>query len=151
MLSHALGDERRHCDTFARAMRERRIVQCNMLQFWGVGGTILGLFTSLLGRDAILVCTEAVERTVHRHMDDQVDWLAIDDGPLSGIIAAIRDEEVDHLHNARAARTTRPGALLRALDQLVAGATELLVWLATYGESSRLRDRIGRLPEDRTR
>jgi 3-demethoxyubiquinol 3-hydroxylase len=134
MLEAALADEIGHRDCFAEAMRQRGITPCRMLPLWWIGGAILGAGTALLGRDAILSCTEAVERTVHRHMNDQIDWLRARDAELTAILAAIRDQEVEHLDKAVAAQGARP----RWLDALVTGATELLVWLSTYGASSRM-------------
>lgn len=138
MLHEALGDECGHRDAFAAAMRERDFMPCNLLPLWGVGGSILGGVTALLGRNAILVCTEAVERTVHRHMNDQIDWLTSRDVGLSRKIAAIRDQEIEHLQSAVVARGATSGFGLRLLDQVVAAATELLVWTSTYGASSRM-------------
>lgn len=139
MLHDALGDETRHRDRFDASLRERGQRPCDMLPLWGVGGTLLGTVTALLGREAILVCTEAVERTVHRHMDDQVAWLTPREPELAAALAAIRDEEVDHLHHAQGKRSTTATAVwLRLLDTVVATATEVLVWLSTYGASARL-------------
>ncbi|RYD54059.1 MAG: hypothetical protein EOP60_08730 [Sphingomonadales bacterium] len=49
---------------------------------------------------------------------------------------------VDHAGSANAVRAGRPTALLRALYRIVAGATELLVWVSTYGVSSRLHRKL---------
>lgn len=134
MLEAALRDEIGHRDAFAAAMRSRGITPCAMLPLWWSGGALLGLATALLGRDAILTCTEAVERTVHHHMNDQIDWLRARDPALGAAIAAIRDQEVEHLDGAIAAGGRRP----RWLDRLIAGTTAALVWLSTYGASARL-------------
>src|SRR3954449_257282 len=61
-LDHTLDDERRHRDAFEALMRQRRITPCRTLAVWGVGGYLLGLMTGVLGRSAVLICTEAVER-----------------------------------------------------------------------------------------
>jgi ubiquinone biosynthesis monooxygenase Coq7 len=71
---------------------------------------------------------------VHGHMNDQIAWLLPRDPELAAAIAAIRDQEVDHLDKAVAAQGARPGWL----DALVARSTGLLVWLSTYGASARL-------------
>ncbi|MEO5938304.1 MAG: demethoxyubiquinone hydroxylase family protein [Sphingomonas sp.] len=134
MLRAALTDEIAHREAFENEMRHRGIVACHMLPFWWVGGALLGFFTALLGRNAILTCTEAVERTVHRHMNDQIAWLEQHDMALMRVIAAIRDQEVDHLDKAVAVGGVRP----RWLERLIAGTTEALVWLSTYGASARL-------------
>ena len=144
MLTEALADEMRHRDHFDAGLRARGLRPCDMLPLWGVGGSLLGGGTSLLGRSAILVCTEAVERTVHRHMDEQVAWLTPREPALAEVIATIRDEEVEHLRRAQDSHGAPLALWLRALDVLVAGTTELLVWLSTYGVSARLQRRIGR-------
>ena len=134
VLLESLGDEVGHRDFFAASMNRRGIVPCHMLGLWWSGGAILGAVTALLGRDAILTCTEAVERTVHRHMNDQILWLASRDADLADGLAAIRDQEVGHLSAAQAAGGRRP----RWLDGTIAAATEMLVWMSTYGASARL-------------
>jgi ubiquinone biosynthesis monooxygenase Coq7 len=134
VLLESLGDEIGHRDFFAAAMNGRGIVPCRMLGVWWSGGAILGAVTALLGRDAILTCTEAVERTVHRHMNDQILWLASRDADLADGLATIRDQEAGHLNAARAAGGRRP----RWLDGAIAAVTEMLVWTSTYGTSARL-------------
>jgi ubiquinone biosynthesis monooxygenase Coq7 len=134
VLLESLSDEVGHRDLFAAAMHMRGIVPCHMLGLWWSGGAILGAVTAVLGRNAILTCTEAVERTVHGHMNDQIRWLTSRDADLAVELAAIRDEEVSHLNAARAAGGRRP----RWLDGAIATATEMLVWMSTYGASARL-------------
>lgn len=67
-------------------------------------------------------------------MEEQIGWLSAREPRLAEMLAAIRDQEVEHLHKAMAVSGTRP----RWLDALVAAATEALVWLSTYGASGRL-------------
>lgn len=138
VLIEAREDEIGHRDFFAGELDKRGLVPCHMLSFWWTGGMILGIATALLGRDAILTCTEAVERTVHRHMDEQIRWLATHDADLAAGIAAIRDQEVEHLAEAQGAGGRRP----RWLDVPIAAATDALVWVSTYGASARLARRL---------
>jgi ubiquinone biosynthesis monooxygenase Coq7 len=140
-LDQALRDERGHKETFAVLMKQRGITPCAVLGLWGLGGWLLGLMTGGLGRSAILVCTEAVERTVHRHLQDQLAWLVDRDVEVSRAIEAIRVEELAHLEGARERQVTQGRGLL---DPLIAGATALLIWLSTYGRSSRMVRRIAR-------
>jgi ubiquinone biosynthesis monooxygenase Coq7 len=142
-LSHATEDERRHRDAFEVLMRARAITPCNTLALWGVGGWLLGLLSGMLGRAAILVCTEAVEETVHRHLEQQVKWSADHDIGLSDTIRVIQSEELQHIQSAQALRTPVPRTgWLRLFRWWVATATESLIWLSTYGASSRMSRRI---------
>ncbi|MDB5429368.1 MAG: ubiquinone biosynthesis protein UbiB [Caulobacter sp.] len=138
-LDHTLGDERAHRRAFEALMAARGVTPCRTLTLWGVGGYLLGLATGCLGRAAILICTEAVERTVHRHLDDQVRWLADRDPEISAAITAIQVEELEHLTFATDhATASRARAWAGLLDALVGAATEALIWCSTYGASSRM-------------
>ena len=88
-LDGALRDEFGHRVEFARLMSERGIIPCAMLKLWGIAGLFLGVATGLLGRSAILACTVAVERTVHRHLVDQLAWLVSREG--CGLVRHRRD------------------------------------------------------------
>ncbi|MCI3181882.1 hypothetical protein C5708_16680 [Caulobacter sp. CCUG 60055] len=133
-LTETLAHEQEHRSTFARLMKERDVRPCRTLGFWAAGGLALGLFAAALGRDAILVCTEAVERTVHGHLTGQVAWLAGRDEALAAAIAAVDAEEQTHLAFAVSRRSSGGLAWLNAL---IAGATEVLIWCSTYGAAAR--------------
>jgi len=138
-LDRTLDDERRHRDVFEALMRQRKITPCRTLSAWGVGGYLLGLMTGVLGRSAILICTEAVERTVHRHLEDQVSWLERRDPEILATIVDIQRDELEHLRFAetQGAPGRRTGGA-RTLERVVVAATEALIWLSTYGASSRM-------------
>lgn len=104
---------------------------------WGLGGATLGLMTGIVGRTGVFVCTEAVERTVHHHLTDQLAWLKGQDTELENVIADIQAQEVGHLEWAA---KRRPGNTVfgTLLDRGVTGTVEALIWLSTQGESARL-------------
>lgn len=138
-LDEALRDERRHQVAFEGLMRERDVTPCRTLSLWGIGGYLLGLVTSLLGRDAILVCTEAVEQTVHRHLNDQIAWLKDQDTGAFRVLLKIQAEELQHLEFARdGCNPEGRRGWLKTVRSVVAAATEMLIWLSTYGASFRL-------------
>jgi 3-demethoxyubiquinol 3-hydroxylase len=140
-LVETIAHERRHAATFRELMWPRGTRPCRAMPVWGAGGTLLGLFTGLLGINAIMICTEAVERTVHTHLNKQLAFLGERDTVLSDAIRAIRDEEVGHHDRAHDGRTSF-GFFARVLDTLVAGATSLLIWCSTYGALTRLRSKL---------
>lgn len=116
-------------------MPPRAAKPCRMMWIWAIGGTVLGFATALIGREAILACTEAVETTVHRHLDDQIVWTADRDPEMSSVIASIKDEEQAHIHYAIAHREGRGYGWL---ERLISVATESLIWISTRGDSARL-------------
>src|SRR5262249_48847304 len=126
---------------FRTLMAPRGTRPCAMTPFWGIGGSLLGLLTGLMGPSAMMICTEAVERTVHAHLNKQLAYLGARDAELVRTIAAIRDEEVGHHDDAHALRMGR-GAFLDAIDGAVAGLTWLLIWCSTYGALTRMRNGI---------
>ena len=90
-----------------------------------------------MGRQAIWICTAAVEAAVHRHLDDQLAFLAGRDAELEGIILSIREEELAHLHHAQSQIASR-GHGARLLQWAISAITDILIWLSTWGESSRM-------------
>jgi ubiquinone biosynthesis monooxygenase Coq7 len=96
----------------------------------------------LLGTNAIMICTEAVERTVHAHLNKQLAFLGRRDPVLAQAIREVRDEEVGHHDRAHAARTSF-GRGARMLDAFVAGTTSTLIWCSTYGALTRVKRRVG--------
>jgi ubiquinone biosynthesis monooxygenase Coq7 len=107
------------------------------MSFWSWGGWLLGCFTALMGRQAIWICTAAVEAAVHRHLDDQLHFLGGRDPALAAIILSIRDEELAHLRDAEDHIEAR-GAGARRLHRLIAFATDTVIWLSTWGDSTRM-------------
>jgi ubiquinone biosynthesis monooxygenase Coq7 len=136
-LSEMLEDERNHCAIFRAAMPSRNSRPCRVMQFWSYGGWILGFLTALLGRQGIWACTAAVEAAVHRHLDDQLHFLKQRDFQLYGMILSIREEELAHLRHAEEHLQT-PGVMLQVLRKVISFATDSLIWLSTWGDSTRM-------------
>jgi ubiquinone biosynthesis monooxygenase Coq7 len=141
-LSETVVHEQRHAAQFRSLMPARATRPCGATPLWGLGGTFLGLLTGLMGTDAMMICTEAVERTVHAHLNRQLAWLGGRDTELSRVIAAIRDEEMGHHDTAHGLRAAG-GRFGRALDGAVAGLTGLLIWCSTYGALTRMKTALG--------
>jgi 3-demethoxyubiquinol 3-hydroxylase len=140
-LRQTLAHEREHRALFRELMWPRGTRPCGAMPIWGLGGIALGLFTGLLGRNAILICTEAVERTVHAHLDKQLAWLGDSDPTLSEAIASVREQEQGHLEGAQSAQTGR-SRFGDILDSFVAAMTSLLIWCSTYGALTRMKSSL---------
>lgn len=139
-LAETLSHEISHCQRFLDAMPARNARPCNAMPLWGIGGSMLGLLTSVMGRNAVMVCTEAVEETVHRHLDEQIHYLTGKDEALRQMIAEIQIEEVQHLEFARS--QVRPGMFNGALKWLICVSTEVVIWLSTQGAVTRMERAI---------
>jgi ubiquinone biosynthesis monooxygenase Coq7 len=106
-LRGTLEHEEEHLVRFRDLMPTRASKPCRLMWIWSAGGMVLGGITGLVGRKAILVCTEAVERTVHRHLEDQLAWLGEGDPEMSAAIREIQQQELGHM---RFADTNLPAA-----------------------------------------
>jgi ubiquinone biosynthesis monooxygenase Coq7 len=136
-LAEMLEHEKRHCAAFRDAMPERNSRPCRIMSLWGWGGWLLGALTAVTGQRGIWTCTAAVEEAVHRHLDDQLYFLKERDADLHEIIRSIQEEEQSHLRYAES-RITSSNGMQGALRALIAGATDLVIWLSTWGASSRM-------------
>ena len=140
-LEETLGHELEHCARFARAIPSRNARPCRVMALWGNGGLILGLVTALLGQRGIWICTASVEKTVHRHLEDQLAFLVNRERELYNLISAIQNDEMAHLRYAE----DRPGTMTmwpRILSAGIAVVTETMIWLSTWGDSSRMTRKI---------
>lgn len=146
-LEHMRDDEIDHCAKFFAAMPGRKSRPCRIMQLRSLGGVVLGVATAVAGRRTIWICTAAVEETVHRHLDDQLRFLENRDPELHAVIFGIRAEELEHLWHAEAhLEGARPGAFERSLRASVRMLTESLIWLSTWGDSSRMSRTLRETP-----
>jgi ubiquinone biosynthesis monooxygenase Coq7 len=140
-LTEMRDDEIEHCRIFFEAMPERRARPCRVMAFWSLGGYVLGIGTGLLGRNMIWICTEAVEATVHRHLEDQIAFLRDRDMQLHSLILSIQEQELAHLQHAVDHQPKR--GMVRALVlPVIAIVVESLIWLSTWGDSSAMRHEL---------
>jgi 3-demethoxyubiquinol 3-hydroxylase len=137
-LEEMLRHEIRHCDVFRAAMPARNSRPCRIMSLWSLGGSLLGLVTALMGRRSLWICTAAVEATVHHHLDEQLYFLAGRDRELHAAILDIREEELSHLDHAEA-QLDSPGHYDRVLRRTISIITDALIWLSTWGDSSRMK------------
>ncbi|MGW8207176.1 MAG: demethoxyubiquinone hydroxylase family protein [Hyphomicrobiaceae bacterium] len=70
---------------------------------WSAAGYALGAATALIGPEAAMACTAAVEEEIDRHYTKQLDELGEDEPELSQTIREFRDDERAHRDTALAA------------------------------------------------
>jgi 3-demethoxyubiquinol 3-hydroxylase len=100
VIQHMADQEQKHLDTFNRLIIERRVRPTAMMPIWNVAGYTLGLGTALLGKEAAMACTVAVEEVIAEHYNDQVRTLLQDgwqhEENLRAIFREFRDDELEH-------------------------------------------------------
>ena len=86
------------------AMIAERGVRPTLLQpVWSVAGYALGAATALMGPEAAMACTAAIETEIDRHYTEQLEELGEDDPELSEVVREFRDDEREHRDAALAA------------------------------------------------
>ncbi|MDG5748134.1 demethoxyubiquinone hydroxylase family protein [Qipengyuania sp. XHP0207] len=95
------------------ALMARRGVRPTLLQpFWDRAGFALGAVTALIGPEAAMACTAAVETEIDDHYSRQLDRLMEtgEDPELAAMIEEFREDEREHRDAALAAGAERaPG------------------------------------------
>jgi 3-demethoxyubiquinol 3-hydroxylase len=102
-IGHMAEQEARHLSLF-NAMMAKRGVRPSILQpFWHVAGFALGAGTALLGPEAAMACTVAIETEIDAHYGEQLTEIGDQDAELSAAIREFQAEEVEHKETALAA------------------------------------------------
>ena len=70
-----------HLDTFNKLMVERRVRPTVLAPLWHFAGFALGAGTALMGREAAMACTVAVEEVIEEHYGNQAAVLAFEEEP----------------------------------------------------------------------
>lgn len=114
LMKHMYDQEAGHFSTFNQLMAKHRVRPTAMYPVWEQAATFLGWSTGVMGREAAMACTEAVETEIGTHYNDQIrvilSWFAEAeargeqvDGELKELVVTlkrIRDEELEHLDHA---------------------------------------------------
>jgi len=130
-LQHMKQQEQVHLDKLNDLVVNRRVRPSALLPLWHMAGYALGAGTALLGKEAAMACTVAVETAIGGHYNNQIrEVLAkgYDEQELLDIIKQNRDEELEHLdtgleHNAEQA------PFYQALSAVVQAGCKAAVWV----------------------
>lgn len=128
-LEEMLSHEKVHFNTFDNILVSRSIRHCYALRFWAVGGFILGLFTALVGRNAIWVCTNSIESTVLHHLERQLEFLSKNDSEVHNAVLSIKADEESHQGFGQ--KNGKDSFLYKLIFYTVRQATEFAIWLST--------------------
>ena len=117
----AMADqEATHRARFDALIAQRGVRPTALQPLWSVAGYALGAATALIGPEAAMACTAAIEQEIDRHYTEQLDELGDDDRELSAMIEEFRADEREH-HAA----ALRLGAERAPAYPLLSGAIRL--------------------------
>jgi ubiquinone biosynthesis monooxygenase Coq7 len=128
-IRHMAEQEKRHLDAFDRLLGERRVRPTALHPLWHVAGYALGAATALLGREAAMACTVAVEEVIDAHYQRQAAALGADDPELKAMIETFRAEEIEHRDIGLAEGAARAPAYGLLTGAIKAGS-RIAIWLA---------------------
>jgi ubiquinone biosynthesis monooxygenase Coq7 len=109
-ISRMAAQEERHRARFDAMMAARRVRPTLLTPLWDAAGFALGAATALIGPEAAMACTAAIETEIDRHYGAQLDRLGDQDPELGSVITEFRAEEVEHRDAAIAAGAERAPA-----------------------------------------
>lgn len=112
--------ESKHLARFDRLMAERRVRPTALQPVWHVAGFALGAASALIGPEAAMACTAAIEQEIDRHYSSQLEELGDSDAELATLVHEFRDDERAHREAALEA-----GAERAPLYPLFTGAIRL--------------------------
>ena len=104
------AQEEDHRARFDRMIAERGVRPTMLQPLWSVAGYALGAATALIGPEAAMACTAAIETEIDRHYTEQLETLGDDDPELAQAIREFRDDERQHRGAALAAGAERAPA-----------------------------------------
>jgi ubiquinone biosynthesis monooxygenase Coq7 len=102
-IARMAAQEERHRARFDAMLGDRRVRPTALAPVWQVAGFALGAATALIGAEAAMACTAAVETEIDRHYGAQLDRLGDSDPEMTEAITEFRAEELEHLDTALAA------------------------------------------------
>lgn len=102
-IQHMWDQEKEHLRTFEQIVANNRVRPTVLIPLWNIAGYLLGAGTALLGKEAAMACTVAVEETISEHYDNQLrelltEGVTDENKQLLDTIQKFRDEELEHLH-----------------------------------------------------
>ena len=122
--------EARHLARFNELLQSRRVRPTLLQPLWHLAGYALGVGTALLGAEAAMACTVAVEEVIDEHYQDQAERLGEADPALKETILAFRDDELAHR-----ARAIEHGAMdtlgYDVISGVIKAGSRLAIWLST--------------------
>jgi len=143
LMKHMYEQEAGHFKTFNELLPKHRIRPTALYPIWKIAATALGWGTAMMGREAAMACTEAVETEIGNHYNGQVrvmlQWMremearGQDAGheirDLVSTIKRIRDEELEHLDHAveHDAKEAQPYELL---TNVIRSGCKAAIWVS---------------------
>ena len=151
-IARMAAQEDRHRRHFDAMLAERRVRPTLLTPLWHVAGFALGAATALIGPEAAMACTAAVETEIDRHYGDQLDQLGDGDPELTHAItefrAAIQKNERLYAVYGELAELLLSRGESEEADRLYRRVIRARLSTVVGGDPARLPHGDSRLPAD---
>jgi len=117
-IEHMKDHEVEHCEFFENEIKKRNIKPTRFLKLWDLLGLGLGFGTTILGKQAAMLCTASVEEVIQDHYANQINQLEEDEKELKEKIVKFREDEMNHKDIAYNEGASKKG-LYKILDNVI--------------------------------
>ncbi len=127
ILHHMLAQEQKHLEKFEIERAQRNIAPTAFQPLWHKASYALGVASALLGKEASMACTVAVEDAIDEHYEAQLK--ALKESPeaaLKNLIQECHQEELDHKQEA----LDLGGEKYMALKKIIKTGCRLAIYLS---------------------
>lgn len=118
--------EMEHRDYFESQIKKRNIAPTKFLPLWDLLGVGLGFGSTILGREAAMLCTASVEEVIDEHYKNQIEQLGSDESELRNKIIKFREDEIHHKDIAYQKGATKKG-LYSVLDLVIKTGSKVAI------------------------
>ena len=125
-IEHMKEHEVEHCEFFENEIKKRNIKPTRFLKLWDLLGLGLGFGTTILGKQAAMLCTASVEEVIQDHYASQINELEEDEQELKEKIVKFREDEIDHKDIAYNEGATKKG-LYKILDGVIKTGSRIAI------------------------
>ncbi|GBP51765.1 5-demethoxyubiquinone hydroxylase, mitochondrial [Eumeta japonica] len=132
LIEHMWEQEKRHREKFEELINKYRVRPTVLTPIWNIAGFALGAGTALMGKEAAMACTVAVETVIVDHYNDQLRTLMEDpnvDKEILETITKFRDEEQEH-HDTGIDHGAEQAPFYKALTQVIKTGCKLAIELS---------------------
>jgi ubiquinone biosynthesis monooxygenase Coq7 len=131
-VEQMLQQELEHLDYFTTEVAKRQIRPTLLQPFWHFGGFALGAVTALMGKEAAMACTVAVESVIdaHYHAQEQELQDVAGEETLKAKITQFRAEEKEH-HDTGLAEGAEEALAYPLLSFAIKTITKTAIQLST--------------------
>jgi len=137
LIQHMWEQEKEHLKRFEELIGHYRVRPTLFHPFWKVAGYALGAGTALMGKEAAMACTVAVEESITDHYNDQLRQLLAlyeESGDerhkeLMEIIAKFRDEEMEH-HDTGLEHDAENAPGFQLIKGAIQSGCKVAIWLS---------------------